>query len=346
MRLRPQRLVLPVRLLLPVLLAAASALPAAAAPDSLLTALRSPILLHGDSTTAFRDPILARVGSQFYLIYSYVRTEQDQKVYWYTALSTSRDLQHWSAPHIVTPRSQNLNYSSPGSLTRVGNEWILSLQTIPMNGVRLNDPPPIHWPEEPSRLWTMTTRDFKTWTAPELIRVKGPTVPQQDMGKMIDPFLLQDKDVPGKWWCFFKQGGDIHESWSMDRHNWHPLDAPIAHGENPEVLVDTTANDYVLFYSPQNGTGVKRSTDLIHWTGDGPPITLGQKDWPYAETRITAGYVADLRNVPGVGKYVLVCHTMGPGTQKTNHNVLTGCNIVIAWSDDLKTWHWPGEKTS
>jgi hypothetical protein len=320
-------------------------LTAHAADDHLLTALHSPILLQGNDTTAFRDPILAHIGPQFYLIYSYVRTEEDNLVYWYTAYSTSPDLQHWTAPHIITPKSQDLNYSSPGSLTRVGDHWLLALQTIPMNGVRMGDGPPIHWPEEHSRLWTMTTKDFKSWTAPELIRVKGPDVAQKDMGRMIDPFLLQDRTVPHKWWCFFKQGGDVFESYSTDdRQTWHFLAAPVARGENPEVIYDDHAAEYVLYYSPTNGTGVKRSKGLIHWADDGPPITLGQAAWPYAETRITAGYVADLRKVPGIEHYVFVCHTMGPGKVKNTHNLFANDNLVIAWSDDLHTWHYPGQQ--
>jgi hypothetical protein len=27
------------------------------------------------------------------------------------------------------------------------------------------------------------------------------------MGRMIDAYLLADKDEPGKWWCLYKQNG-------------------------------------------------------------------------------------------------------------------------------------------
>lgn len=312
--------------------------------DKLLRALRSPILLQGDAMTAYRDPLIAYIGKRFYLFYSYVRTEEDRKVYWYVAYSTSADLQHWTAPHILTPKSQNLNFASPGSLTKVGDDWVLSLCTLPMNNVRMDDKiPPIHWPEDTSRLWTMQTLNFKTWSKPELLRVKGPDVPQAAMGRMIDPTLVRDKDMPGKWWVVYKQAGKLHEAYSMDMKNWTPVEAPITAGENPEVFIDKDANEYVLFYSPKNGTGVMRSTDMLHWHEAMPPITLGQNGWPYAETRITAGYVADMRNVPGVGRYVLVCHTMGPGKVKTYQVLFANDNVVIAWSDDLKTWRWPGE---
>ncbi len=322
-----------------VFLLSLSIVPGWAQPtDFLLKRLTSPILLKGTETIAYRDPLLARVDRRFLLFYSYVVTDPDEKVYWYTAWSASTDLQHWSAPHVFTPKSQNLNYSSPGSLNRTGREWVLALQTIPMNGVRMTDPK-VKYPEESSRLWTMHTRDFIHWSKPELLRVKGPSVSRENMGHMIDPALVADKDVLGKWWCFFKQNGHIFASTSIDLKTWTFHPEPIVAGENPEVIVDH--GDYVMFYSPDNGTGVLRSHDGVVWHEDQPAIVLGQEHWPWAETRITAGYVADLRAVPGVGKYVFVCHSMGPGKLHTNRNILANCNVVIAWSDDLKHWSWP-----
>jgi hypothetical protein len=319
--------------------------------DFLLARLSSPILLEGNATTAYRDPLLARINDKFFLLYSYVLTEPDQCIYWYTAWSTSTDLEHWTEPHLFTPKSQNLNYSSPGSLTRIGKDWVLALQTIPMNDIRMTDEK-MKWPEDTSRLWTMRTKDFLEWSKPELLRVKGPNVAEKDMGRMIDPFLLEDKDTPGKWWCFFKQKSTIYSSTSLDLTNWTFNPNPVSRGENPEAIADhgdwenpeviVDHGDYLMFYSPKNGTGVVRSHDGLSWHDDQPPITLGQKDWPWAQTRITAGYVADLRNVPGVGKYVFVCHSMGPGKIKTPRNVHANCNIVIGWSDDLRNWSWPG----
>jgi hypothetical protein len=315
------------------------AAPRPAHDSSLLMALRSPIILKGDAHTAYRDPLLFHHGKTFYLFYSYVIEGANHLIYWTVAESTSRDLEHWSAPRVLTPKDQDLNYSSPGSLTRFGGEWILSTQTYPIANFHRGDP--IRWGDARSRVFLMRSRDLEHWSAPELIRVKGPNVPEKDMGQMIDSFLLQDKDVPGKWWCFYKQKGHITASTSRDLKTWTPTGEIIAEGENPEVIVHN--NEYLLFYAPVNGIGVKESPDLIHWKDYEPLITLGQKDWPWAELRLTAGYVADLRAVPGVGKYVMVCHSMGPGKKHTDANVQANCNIVIAWSDDLKTWHWPGE---
>jgi hypothetical protein len=311
------------------------------AQGKLLTGLASPILIKGDATTAYRDPLLVRVHGKFMLFYSYVRTDPDQRVYWYTAWSSSTDLTHWTSPYVFTPKSQNLNYSSPGSLTQIGKEWVLALQTIPMNGVLMTDEK-VRYPEDASRIWAMRTRDFIHWSKPELLRVKGPSVAQQDMGKMIDPFLLADKDVPGKWWCFFKQNGRVFAATSFDLKTWTFHPDPIVEGENPDVIVDH--GDYLLFYSPGNGTGVLRSHDGIRWHQDQAPIVMGQKNWPWAETRITAGFVADMRTVTGVHAYVLVCHSMGPGKARSNQNVLANCNIVIGWSTDLLHWEWPGKR--
>ena len=63
----------------------------------------------------------------------------------------------------------------------------------------------------------MRSRDLETWGQPELLRVKGPDVPQEQMGRMIDPFLLEDKREPGKWWCNF---ASIGLAWSADLRVW------------------------------------------------------------------------------------------------------------------------------
>ena len=318
---------------------------AAQDPARLLKSIPAPIILKGNAHVAYRDPLLFYKDKKFYLFYSYIPEDpKTHLVYWCVGMSTSRDLQHWSPTRVLTPKDQNLNYASPGSLDRVGDEWVLSMQTYPIVGFHRGDP--IRFNDGRSRLFLMRSRDLKHWSAPELIRVKGPDVAEKDMGKMIDPFLLQDKDDPAKWYCFYKQNSKITYSVSNDLKTWTPSGIIAADGENPEVIVQN--NEYVLVYAPVHGSDIdgiefRRSPDLIHWRDDGPKVTLGQKDWPWAETRLTAGYVLDLRSVPGVGKYVLVCHSMGPGKVRTDANVQANCSIVIAWSDDMKTWHWPAE---
>ena len=318
-------------------------LPACSRPASstaLLDALTSPILLRGDAHTAFRDPLLIHRDGTFHLFYSYVREEEDRLIYWYVAVSTSTDLQHWSAPRILTAKDQNLNYSSPGNIVRIGDEWVMSLQTYPIADFRRGDK--LRFCDARARVFTMRSRDLLTWTQPELLRVKGPDVPEKDMGKMIDPFLLRDKDAPAHWLCFYKQDGHMHAALSTDNlKTWTPSAANLAEGENACALVQ--GNDYVFFYAPANGVGVKRGPTLDTLRADGPPLTFGQPSWPWAETRLTAGYAEDLRHVPGIASYVIVFHGMGPGKTKTDANTNANCSIGIAWSADLKTWRWPGQ---
>ncbi|MCX5772586.1 MAG: family 43 glycosylhydrolase, partial [Candidatus Hydrogenedentes bacterium] len=119
----------------------------------------------------------------------------------------------------------------------------------------------------------------------------------------------------------------------------------IANGENEQVFVADNG-DYVMIYSPNdNGIGVKRSRDLVHWR-DEPTLYLGQKDWPWAWTRITGGYAADFRQIPGVGKYVMLFHGSGPDKQRSDANENANNHVAIAWSDDLKNWDWPGKQAA
>jgi hypothetical protein len=181
----------------------------------------------------------------------------------------------------------------------------------------------------------MRSPDLEHWGQPELLRVKGPDVPEQQMGRMIDPYLLADKDEPGKWWCFYKQNG-VSLSWSYDLRHW-TYRGRAAAGENVCVVVD--GGQYVLFHSPENGIGVKRSPDLVTWTDEGQ-LVLGQADWPWAQGRLTAGFVLDLRNDRGVGKALLFFHGSGPEDERTMFD--THASLGLAWSDDLRHWEWPG----
>jgi hypothetical protein len=307
--------------------------------SSLLSHLTSPVLFAGDATNAYRDPAAIYHDGWFYLYFTWIRTEHDGIPYSYVAWSRSRDLRHWSGPEIITSRDKDLDFGSPGDVVLYKGRWVLCLQTYPRpNGERYGN--------RDSRIWTMTSQDLHHWSRPEVLRVKGPDVPIADMGRMIDPFLLQDKDARDKWWCFYKQNG-ISRSWSLDLKNWTYTGKTDA-GENPCVIVDN--NQYVLFHSPPNGIGVKRSTDLENWTDEGV-LMLGQREWPWAQGRLTAGFVLDLRNDPAIGKSLMFFH----GSQFPEEDPRGGFNnyasIGFAWSDrndrseshdNLKDWQWAG----
>ncbi|WP_020532622.1 hypothetical protein [Flexithrix dorotheae] len=305
------------------------------AQTSLLNQLSSPIIFKGDDTTAFRDPAILFHNNVFYLFFTLVQTE-DGKIYSYTAESHSEDLLNWSPAKILTPKDQALDFSSPGNIIRYKNEWVLCLQTYPRPDYTTDQG--VRYGTSDARLFTMRSKDLKNWSAPEIIKVKGPDMEIADMGRMIDPYLLEDKDEKGKWWCFYKQNG-VSMSYSYDLQNW-TFSGHTKSGENVCVLNEN--NEYILFHSPPNGISIKRSADLNTWKDWGNLITLGQKDWDWAKGRITAGTVINLKKNKNLGKYLLFFHGSGPKTE-TEGGFDKNASIGIAWSDDLLHWEWPGK---
>ncbi|MFA6816517.1 MAG: hypothetical protein WCS73_09520 [Lentisphaeria bacterium] len=296
-----------------------------------LDKLCSPILLKGSEYTAYRDPAVVYFEKVFYLYYTLVRTEASGDVYSYTAMSTSSDLLHFSKPVLLTAKDKALNFSSPGNVIRYHDKWILCLQTYPR-------PKGEKYANNDARIWTMKSDNLIDWSAPEILMVKGNNVPVAEMGRMIDPYLLEDKDVAGKYWCFYKQDG-VSMSYSYDLKNWTYFGHSNS-GEN--VCVLTKKDEYVLFHSPKNGIGVMKSKDLTDWAESGKTITLGQKDWPWAQGRLTAGFVLDCREESEIGKYLMFFHGTGPEDESVIFDTYS-C-IGLAWSDDLTTWNWPGGK--
>ncbi len=306
--------------------------PAAQGNKINLGALTSPVLFKGDAKTAYRDPSVVYHDGAFHLYFTLVKIEAYGKPYSYTAWSRSTNLVAWTEPQIFTPRDLNLNFGSPGNVVRFSNEWVICHQTYPRpTGQKKGT--------SDARVWIRRSRDLERWGEPELLRVKGRDVPREEMGRMIDPYLLEDKDAPGKWWCFFKQNG-ASMSWSHDLTNW-TYSGRVEAGENVCVLV--VDGEYVMFHSPGNGIGMKRSHDLKTWRDDGL-ITLGQKNWPWARGRLTAGFVLDLKNDSRIGKYLMFFHGSGPEDERTMFDNFA--SIGIAWSDDLKEWNWPGKLPS
>jgi hypothetical protein len=298
-----------------------------------LKQLTSPILFRGDEITAYRDPAVLYHGGTFHLFFTLVETEPDSLIYSYTAHSTSQDLRNWSDIRKITPRDQNLNYCSPGNVIRFADEWILCLQTYPRPGYHVSEIP--RYGDETARIFLMRSRDLQSWQPPEIIRVKGPDVLVTDMGRMIDPYLLQDKDDPDKWWCFYKQNG-VSMSYSRDLKNWTFFGSTDA-GENVCVLVHN--DEYLLFHSPANGIGLKYTTDFRHWRDEDALITLGQQNWQWAAGRLTAAAVLYTRQVPELGVYLMFYHGSGPYDESRMFD--SHASIGIAWSSDLKNWQWP-----
>lgn len=294
-----------------------------------LNALSSPVIFRGDATTAYRDPAAIYHDGWFYLYFTLVKIEPDKQVYSYVAWSKSRDLAHWSEPKAFTPRDQKLNFGSPGNIVRYKDEWVLCLQTYPRpNGEKYGN--------ADARVFTMRSSDLENWSAPKLLRVKGDDVPEEKMGRMIDPFLIQSKDEPGKWWCFYKQKG-ISRSWSMNLEKW-TFEGSTPAGENPCIITDQ--NEYVLFHSPRNGIGVKRSRDLTTWRDEGT-LLLGQEKWPWAKGRLSAGFVLDLRKEAGIEKAIMFFHGSDYPEKDPRGGFDNYASIALCWSDDLLLWNWP-----
>jgi beta-xylosidase len=304
------------------------------AQDNILQILDSPIIFQGNDSTAYRDPALLFHDNIFYLFFTMVKSESDSKVYSYTAMSTSKDLKKWSDKKILTPRDQNLDYSSPGNVIRYNDEWILCLQTYPRPDYFLKDMPKFGTGD--ARLFIMRSKDLVSWSSPELLKVKGLGVPEKDMGRMIDPYLLEDKDEKGKWWCFYKQNG-VSMSYTYDFENWTYF-GHTESGENVSVLREN--DEYILIHSPKNGIAIKKSKDFKNWTDFGNLITLGQKQWTWAKGRISAGTVINLIDNPDYGSYVMFFHGSGPLTEEEG-DFDKNASLGISWSKDLLDWEWP-----
>lgn len=300
-----------------------------------LSRLSSPIIFKGDSVTAYRDPAILHHEGTYHLFFTLVEIEPNGYVYSYTAQSQSVDLVNWSEPEKITARDQSLNFSSPGNMIKYNDEWILCLQTYPRKNYTVDQMP--RYGDQSARIFMMKSKDLKTWSSPELIRVKGKNTPEKEMGRMIDPFIIEDKDAKGKYWCFYKQNG-VSLSYSYDLKEWTYFGSTQS-GEN--VCVITEGTEYVLFHSPQNGIGVKRSNYLINWKDKGKPIKLGQNEWNWAKGRITAGTVLQTEISPE-SKYLMFFHGSGPLTEEEG-DFDKNASIGIAWSKDLKKWSWPGK---
>ena len=290
--------------------------------------IESPIVLQGDEIHAYRDPAGHYHDGVFRVFHTLCRKEDDGHYYWYLSVIKSRNLIHWTHPRILTRRNRKLNFSSPGNVILCKDKWMLCLQTYPTPNDEI-------FGNADARIWTMTSDDLETWSEPKLLKVKGPDVPVKKMGRMIDPYLVEDRTEPGKWWCFYKQNG-VSMSWTRDFNSWTYFGRTDC-GENVCVLTDSQG--YTLFHSPRNGIGVKRSKDLQDFE-DIAHYRLGQGNWPWAKFRLTAAHVLDLRDESRVGRYVMFFHG-----ERRRHRAHGDATLGLAWSDDLVHWQWGGKKS-
>lgn len=292
--------------------------------------IESPILFRGNDRTAYRDPAVLYEKGIFHLFFTLVETEEDGEVYLYMAKSKSTDLVNWEEPVKLTPRDQRLNFSSPGNVLSFQGKWLLCLQTYCReNGEKYGN--------DRCRIYVMESEDLEHFSKPRMLMLKGDTR-EEELGRMIDPYLLEDKANPGKWWCFYKQNG-VSMSYSYDMEHWTYAGHTKA-GENVCVIFHN--GKYYMFHSPQNGIGLLESEDCQNWKDTGELFTLGQKEWDWARGRITAGVVVDISGIASEPeKWLMFFHGSGPEDESTMFDQYA--SIGLAWSHDLKTWDWSGK---
>ena len=287
--------------------------------------LNNPILFEGSETSAYRDPAAIIVNGICHLFFTFVDNRPGGP-WLYLAETTSSDLEHWSDIRVLTPKDKRLNYSSPGNVVRDGADYVICFQTYCReNGEKYGN--------DNCRIYTMRSKDLRTWSEPALIPVKGDHIEWQDMGRMIDPYLLRAGD---EWWCFYKQNG-VSFSKSFDLKSWTYMGNAKA-GEN--VCVIPFKGGYRMFSSPENGIRVMDSYDLVTWHQSMDDLTLGQESWDWAKGRLTAGFV--LENSAGFGnmpRYLMFFHAsrFPEAVQFDSY-----ASIAMAYSEDLTRWQWPG----
>ena len=295
----------------------------------------SPQILPGTLEDSYRDPAVLYYDGIFHLWFTVNQTRMGgTSMVSFLGTTQSKDLINWEPVKLLTPEDRTLNYSSPGNVLRFQDEWLLCFQTYPIRGEGFVG-------DRTAGLFIMRSQDLEHWSEPELLRVKGPNTPVEEMGRAIDPFLLEDKDKPGKWWCFYKQNG-VSASYTYDFKTW-AFHGHTRCGENVSVLVKN--DEYIIMHSPgADGMGLLASKDLKHFRDYIPgKIRLGYGIWSWATKRLTAGTVLDLTDYPEVRKYIMFYH--GSRQMDGVHEHISQCSLGIAWSVDLVNWEWPGIET-
>lgn len=275
-------------------------------------AIRSSQIIPCTDRYGFRDPTAIFHNGHCYCFYSYVESDDDGWTYFRLGLSISDDLVHWDGPHLLTPADRRYNYSSPGCIIRHGSEFVMCIQTYPTMG---NEPHQVCG-NKSSRIHLIRSKDLIHWSQPELMRVHGDDVAVEDMGRMIDPYIVQNVHDPERYLVFYKQhpkyiissrtdtGYPVeYMCFSSTRDLDHfQYEGYVECGEN--VCVIPWEDGYRIYNSPQNGIACLLTKDFISYEREAP-LLFEQQNWPWAASRLTAGFVLDGRHEPGVGKYLM-----------------------------------------
>ena len=264
---------------------------------------------------SYRDPAAYIENGVIYLFFTLVENTPERQ-YFYVAMSQSTDFINWSKPRVLTEKDNLKNYSSPGNVIKYKGEYYLCVQTYPREDGQI-------YGNENSRIFMMKSKNIINWESPVLLKVKG-DISESDMGRMIDPYILQDND---KFMCFFKQNG-VSFSTSTDLINWK-YQGFTECGENVCVLKNN--DEYIIFNSPENGINIMTTKDFKSFN-DLTTLYLNQQDKPWAKDRITAGFVLEVSSVSPY-KYAMIYH----GDNEDNY--LFGASLAVAFSNDLCVWY-------
>lgn len=291
-----------------------------------LTGTPTPFLDLG--AAAARDPALVYDGERLRCCYTHAEPSGARYALALEMVETS-DLQTWSAPRRLL--TSHLNFSSPGNALRVGDEWVLCLQSYPVDAGGL-------YGNESSRLWLMRSRDFSQWSAPVMIHAAGCQARWSTSRRQIDPYLVPHG---GNYFCFYKTSGQLGVLVSPDLAHWEEADperpvlgsADMPDGatvENPCVVA--VEGGYAMFFAPcraGRGIGLAYSSDLLRWRDvhylDFPAL-------PWADNGPTAAMVIDLRR--DTGHWLMAFHGERAAGQTNAHSAA----LALAWSEDLEHW--------
>lgn len=282
-----------------------------------------PIIFHGSPTVAYRDPTCIFVDGTYHLFFT-VSQKENGYMYNFVAHSESQDLKHFSVPSIITVKDNTKNFCSPGNVIRFGDRYRIFVTSYPM-------PYPFAtcaYADETARLFFIETTDFRSFSEPQKIYAKG--IECKDEGRMIDPFILEDKDVQGRYLLFFKQNG-VSISESYDLASWNYL-GHVDGGENACVFVED--NRYHLIHSPHNGIGHKVSDDLFAWNDLGVCLPKEANE-SWADGRLTAAFAMKNEQSEIPYRYLVFFH----GSKQESYPETHGdASLAMYYTNDFQTY--------
>jgi hypothetical protein len=279
---------------------------------------------------AARDPALVFTGDRVQCYYTNAEQVENGYRLCLEVVETG-DLAHWSAPRRLT--TSPLSFSSPGNVLKVGDTYVLCVQSYPVNPGEL-------WGNETSRLWLMRSRDLQAWDEPRMIYPQGCQGSWTTSHRQIDPYLVRHA---GNFYCFYKTSGQLGLIVSPDLEHWEEAspEQPVLGGrdtpdgatmENPCVVA--VEGGYAMIFAPcrpGRGIGLAYSTDLIRWRD------VHYLDFPalaWADNGPSAATVLDLR--PETGAWLMAFH----GERDMARNPHSAA-MALAWGSDLEHWRLP-----